>query len=29
MGHAIHCILFALGFGGLVIALLAETPGRS
>jgi hypothetical protein len=25
-GHAVHCILFALGFGALVIALLAETP---
>ena len=25
-GHAIHCALFALGFAGLVISLLAETP---
>jgi hypothetical protein len=27
-GHAIHAALFALGFSALVIALLAETPGR-
>jgi hypothetical protein len=29
LGHAIHCGLFLLGFGALVIALLAETPERS
>jgi hypothetical protein len=29
LGHAIHCVLFAMGFSALVIALLAETPDRS
>jgi hypothetical protein len=28
LGHAIHAGLFALGFSALVLALLAETPGR-
>ena len=28
IGHAIHAGLFALGFSALVLALLAETPGR-
>jgi hypothetical protein len=28
IGHAIHALLFALGFSALAIALLAETPGR-
>lgn len=27
-GHAIHAAFFALGFSALVIALLAEIPGR-
>ncbi len=27
-GHAIHAGFFALGFSALVLALLAETPGR-
>jgi hypothetical protein len=26
LGHAIHAALFGLGFGALVVALLAETP---
>jgi hypothetical protein len=26
LGHALHALLFALGFGALVAALLAETP---
>ena len=29
LGHAIHCAFFALGFGALVIALLAEIAGTS
>jgi hypothetical protein len=28
LGHAIHAGFFALGFSALVLALLAETPGR-
>jgi hypothetical protein len=28
LGHAIHAALFGLGFSALVIAILAETPGR-
>jgi hypothetical protein len=28
IGHAVHAALFFLGFSGLVIAMLAETPDR-
>jgi hypothetical protein len=29
IGHAVHALLFGLGFSALVIALLAETPSSS
>ncbi|MBX6320816.1 MAG: hypothetical protein IRY94_03220 [Rhodospirillaceae bacterium] len=28
-GHAVHCVLFLLGFGALAVALLVETPDRA
>ena len=28
IGHAVHCGLFALGFGALLVGVLAETPAE-